>query len=173
MPPSLRDDYRINERIDARRVRLVDEQGRMVGIVPLEQALERARDLGLDLVEVAPQADPPVCKILDYGKFKYQQQKKAAEARKKQKNIEVKEIKMRPTIDDNDYQIKVRKIRDFLQEGDKVKVTLRFRGREITHPEVAQQLLARVCKDVEGLAKIEQRPKLEGRQMVMVVAPLK
>ena len=173
MAPLVRDDYRTNERIEAQRVRLVDETGRMVGIVSLEEALERARRVGMDLVEVAPQADPPVCKILDYGKFKYQQQKKAAEARKKQKVIEVKEIKMRPTIDENDYQVKMRKIRDFLQEGDKVKITLRFRGREITHPEVAQNVMERVRKDVEGLAKIEQMPKLEGRQMIMVMAPLK
>ncbi len=173
MAPLVRDDYRTNERIEAPRVRLVDETGRMVGIVSLEEALERARRAGMDLVEVAPQADPPVCKILDYGKFKYQQQKKAAEARKKQKVIEIKEIKMRPTIDENDYQVKMRKIRDFLQEGDKVKITLRFRGREITHPEVAQNVMERVRKDVEGIAKIEQMPKLEGRQMIMVMAPLK
>ncbi len=173
MAPNPRENYRVNEQIDAREVRLVDENGRMVGIVPLREALERAHDLGLDLVEVAPQATPPVCKILDYGKFKYEQQKKAAAARKKQKQVELKEIKMRPNIDENDYQVKMRKVKEFLEEGDKVKITMRFRGREVTHPEIAMQVMDRVREDVATLGKVEQMPRLEGRQMVMVLAPLR
>ncbi len=173
MAAGTREDYRVNERIEAREVRLVDEQGNMVGIVPLREALERAREVGLDLVEISPTAKPPVCKILDYGKFKYEAQKKASAARKRQKTIDVKEIKMRPNIDDNDYQIKMRKVRDFLEEGDKVKITLRFRGREMAHQHLALDIFERVKQDVEGLAKIEQMPRLEGRQMVMVMAPAK
>ncbi len=173
MAPNPRENHRVNDQIDAREVRLVDENGRMVGIVPLREALARARDLGLDLVEVAPQATPPVCKILDYGKFKYEQQKKAAAARKKQKQVELKEIKMRPNIDENDYQVKMRKVKEFLEEGDKVKITMRFRGREVTHPEIAMQVMDRVREDVAELGKVEQMPRLEGRQMVMVLAPLR
>lgn len=171
MAPNPREGYRINEQIDAREVRLVDENGRMVGIVPLREALARAHEVGLDLVEVAPQATPPVCKILDYGKFKYEQQKKAAAARKKQKQVELKEIKMRPNIDENDYQVKMRKVREFLEEGDRVKITMRFRGREVTHPEIAMQVMNRVRAETAELAKVEQAPRLEGRQMVMVLAP--
>ena len=130
-----------------------------------------AANAGLDLVEVAAAADPPVCKILDYGKFKYQEQKKAAEARKKQKIVEIKEIKFRPMIDDHDYDVKMRSIRRFFEEGDKVKVTLRFRGRELAHQELGTQLLERVRGDLSPLAKVEQEPKFEGRQMVMVLAP--
>ncbi len=173
MSPTVREEYRVNDRIEAREVRLVDEQGNMVGVVPLSEALARAERVGLDLVEVAANATPPVCKILDYGRFKYEAQKKASAARKKQKVIEVKEIKMRPNIDENDYQIKMRKVKDFLQEGDKVKITLRFRGREMAHQHLALEIFDRVKKDVEGLAKIEQMPRLEGRQMVMVMAPAK
>ncbi len=173
MAPNPRENYRVNEQIDARDVRLVDENGQMVGIVPLREALERAREAGLDLVEVAPQATPPVCKILDYGKFKYEQQKKAAAARKKQRQVELKEIKMRPNIDENDYQVKMRKVKEFLEEGDKVKITMRFRGREVTHPEIAMQVMNRVREDVAELGKVEQMPRLEGRQMVMVLAPLR
>jgi translation initiation factor IF-3 len=167
------DDYRVNGEIEAREVRLVDAEGNMVGVVPLREALIRAEEAGIDLVEVSPTASPPVCKILDYGKFKYESQKKAAAARKKQRVIEVKEIKLRPGIDDNDYGIKMRKVREFLDEGDKVKVTMRFRGREMAHQELAIGILERVKTEISDLAKVEQFPKLEGRQMVMVVAPLK
>lgn len=143
----------------------------MIGVVSLRDALLAAEDAGLDLVEIAPQAEPPVCKILDYGKFKYEAQKKANEARKKQKIIEVKEIKLRPNIDDNDYDVKMRSARRFLEEGDKVKVTLRFRGREMAHQDLGMNVLIRVRDELEALAKVEQMPKLEGRQMVMVLAP--
>ncbi|GIX13591.1 MAG: translation initiation factor IF-3 [Paracoccaceae bacterium] len=132
-----------------------------------------AEDAGLDLVEISPNATPPVCKIMDYGKFKYEQQKKAAEARKNQKVIEVKEVKFRPNIDDHDYNVKMRNVRRFLEDGDKVKVTLRFRGREMAHMELGAQLLNRVADDVNGLGKVEAMPKLEGRQMVMVIAPVR
>ena len=141
----------------------------MVGVVPTRQALEMAVAAGLDLVEVAAAADPPVCKILDYGKFKFQEQKRKNEARKKQKVIEVKEIKMRPSIDDNDYNVKMRAIHRFLEDGDKVKITIRFRGREMLHQELGMQVLDRVRADLDEKAKIEQYPKLEGRQMTMVL----
>jgi translation initiation factor IF-3 len=157
--------------IDAATVRLVDEKGEMVGVVTLAKGLEMATQAGLDLVEVAPNAEPPVCKILDYGKFKYEEQKKAAEARKKQKVIEVKEIKMRPGIDVHDYDVKLRSARRFLDEGDKVKVTIRFRGREMAHQELGMKVLDRVRTDLQLLAKIEQSPQIEGRMMTMVVAP--
>ena len=143
----------------------------MVGIVLIRDALIAAEEAGLDLVEIAPNADPPVCKILDYGKYKYELQKKAAEARKKQKIIEVKEIKMRPNIDDNDYDVKMRSARRFIEEGDKVKVTMRFRGREMAHQDLGMNVLIRVRDDLESMAKVEQMPKLEGRQMIMVLAP--
>jgi len=167
------EEFRINGEIDSREVRLVDAEGAMVGVVSLREAFARADDAGLDLVEVSPTATPPVCKILDYGKFKYESQKKAAAARKKQRVIEVKEIKMRPNIDDNDYDIKMKKVREFLDEGDKVKVTMRFRGREMAHQELAAGILEKVRDQVSDLGKVEQFPKLEGRQMVMVMAPLK
>lgn len=143
----------------------------MVGVVSLREGLEMAAEVGLDLVEVSPNADPPVCKILDYGKYKYEAQKKKNEARKKQKVIEVKEIKLRPNIDDNDYGVKMRAMRRFLDEGDKVKVTLRFRGREMAHQDLGSKVLERVRAELDDLAKIEQFPKMEGRQMVMVMAP--
>ncbi len=167
------DEHRINDRIEAREVRLVDQDGGMVGVVAIRDALIRAEDVGLDLVEISPNASPPVCKILDYGKFKYEAQKKANAARKKQRVIEVKEIKMRPSIDDNDYSIKMKKVREFLDEGDKVKVTMRFRGREMAHQHLAMNILEKVREDMADLAKIEQFPKLEGRQMIMVMAPIK
>jgi len=153
------------------RVRLVDERGQMVGIVGRNEALDMAADAGLDLVEVAPNADPPVCKILDYGKFKYEEQKKKNEARKKQKIIEVKEIKLRPSIDDHDYQVKMRSMNKFIEDGDKVKVTMRFRGRELAHQELGMNVLMRVRDDLEEIAKVEQMPRMEGRQMTMVVSP--
>jgi translation initiation factor IF-3 len=167
------DEFRVNRMIDVHEVRLVDENGAMQGVVSLREALYRADEVGLDLVEVSPTAKPPVCKILDYGKFKYEEQKKAAAARKKQRVIEIKEIKMRPGIDDNDYGIKMKKVREFLDEGDKVKITLRFRGREMAHTHLASDLLEKIKGEVLDLAKVEQMPKLEGRQMVMVMAPLK
>jgi translation initiation factor IF-3 len=173
MAAPVREDYRINEQIDVPEVRLIDDAGEMLGVVSLREAQGRADDLGLDLVEVSPTAQPPVCKILDYGKFKYEAQKKANAARKKQRVIEVKEIKMRPSIDDNDYNIKMRKIFSFLEEGDKVKVTMRFRGRELAHQDIAMRVLTRVRDQVGELAKIEQFPRMEGRQMVMVMAPSK
>ena len=168
-----RDEYRINDRIESRDVRLVDADGSMIGVVSTREALERAADLGLDLVEVSPSAQPPVCKILDYGKFKYEAQKRANAARKKQKTIEVKEIKMRPNIDDNDYNTKMKKVFAFLDEGDKVKVTMRFRGRELAHQDIAMGVLSRVRDQVGERAKIEQFPRMEGRQMIMIMAPTK
>ena len=142
-----------------------------MGVVSLREGLEMAAEVGLDLVEVSPNAEPPVCKILDYGKFKYAAQKKKTEARKKQKVIEVKEIKLRPGIDDNDYNVKMRAMRKFLEEGDKVKVTLRFRGREMAHQDLGMKVLDRVRAEMDDLVKVEQFPKMEGRQMVMVLAP--
>ncbi len=152
-------------------MRLIDENGENVGVVDTNAALERAVNANLDLVEISPDAEPPVCKIMDYGKFKFEQQKKAAEARKKQKTVEIKEIKMRPAIDDHDYNVKVRAIKRFFEGGDKVKVTLRFRGREMAHQELGRQVLERVKAEVEEIAKVESEPRLEGRQMVMVLAP--
>ena len=162
---------RMNEDIRVREVRLIDENGDNVGVVPIADALARATAAGLDLVEISPDANPPVTKILDYGKYKYQEQKKAAEARKRQKIVEIKEIKMRPSIDDHDYDVKMRSIRRFFEEGDKVKVTLRFRGRELAHQELGWQVLQRVKADTEPISKVESEPRMEGRQMVMVLAP--
>lgn len=150
---------------------MIEENGDNVGTVSLEDALERANEAGLDLVEVSPDADPPVCKILDYGKYKFQERKKAAAARKSQKTVEVKEIKMRPGIDTHDYDVKLRAIRRFFEEGDKVKVTLRFRGREMAHQHLGWDVLNRVKADTTEIAKIELEPKFEGRQMIMVLAP--
>jgi len=157
--------------IDVPRVRLISEKGEQVGVVLRNEALAMAQEVGLDLVEVSPNADPPVCKILDYGKLKYETQKKKNEARKKQKIIEVKEIKMRPGIDQHDYDVKMRSIHRFLDDGDKVKVTLRFRGREMVHQELGVKVLERVRDDLTSVAKVEQFPKMEGRQMTMVMAP--
>ena len=157
--------------IEATEVRLVDPDGEVLGVVPTTEALAKADALGLDLVEMASSASPPVCKILDYGKLKYEDQKRKAEARKKQKTIEVKEIKMRPGIDTHDYDVKMRAMHRFLDDGDKVKVTLRFRGREMAHQDLGMNVLNRVKDDLEPLAKIEQYPRMEGRQMVMVLVP--
>ena len=162
---------RINDQIRAREVRLIDENGQNVGVVSKFDAIARAGDAGLDLVEISPDADPPVCKILDYGKYKYQEQKKAAEARKNQKVVEIKEIKMRPSIDDHDYDVKMRAIKRFFEDGDKVKITLRFRGREMAHSQLGMEVLQRVKADTEPLAKVESEPRFEGRQMVMILAP--
>jgi translation initiation factor IF-3 len=153
------------------QLRLVDEQGEMVGIVSRNEALDMAADAGLDLVEIAPNADPPVCKILDFGKYKYEEQKKKNEAKKKQKVIEVKEVKFRPSIDDHDYDVKMRSMQKFIGEGDKVKVTMRFRGRELAHQELGMDVLMRVKGDLDAVAKVEQFPRMEGRQMTMVVSP--
>jgi len=152
-------------------VRLIGADGENVGVISTLEAIEMADEVGLDLVEVSPNADPPVCKILDYGKLKYETQKKKSEARKKQRTIDVKEIKMRPGIDSHDYDVKMRAINRFLGDGDKVKVTLRFRGREMVHQNLGMKVLERVRGDLEEVAKVEQFPKMEGRQMTMVMAP--
>src|SRR5262245_24060850 len=170
-PPVQKDGPRINEEIRAREVHLIDKDGHNRGNVPIADALALAQESGLDLVEIAPNAEPPVCKLLDYGKYKYQEQKKAAEARKKQKVVEVKEIKFRPMIDDHDYDVKMRSMVRFFEEGDKVKVTLRFRGREMAHQELGTRLLDRVKEDVSKFAKVESDARFEGRQMVMILAP--
>ena len=162
---------RVNEGINTPQIQLIDVTGDNVGVVDIEDALSRAVDAGLDLVEISPNSDPPVCKILDYGKYKYQAQKKAAEARKKQRTVEIKEIKMRPNIDTHDYDVKMRSMNRFFEEGDKVKVTLRFRGREMAHQELGVQLLNKVKVDTSEIAKVESEPRLEGRQMVMILAP--
>jgi translation initiation factor IF-3 len=166
-----RDGPRINTQITVPTVRLVKEDGTMVGVTPIREALAMAADAGLDLVEISPNAVPPVCKILDFGKFKYEIQKKRNEARKKQKVIDVKEIKLRPGIDAHDYDVKMRAVTRFLEEGDKVKVTMRFRGREMMHQDLGMNVLMRVKDQLDPLAKVEQTPQLEGRQMTMVLAP--
>ncbi|MBC9070726.1 translation initiation factor IF-3 [Thauera sp. CAU 1555] len=164
---------RVNGEINAPEVRLVGEEGEQLGIVSLNAALSAAEEAGLDLVEIAPMAKPPVCKVMDFGKFKYQEQKKAHEARLKQKQVQIKEVKLRPGTDENDYQIKLRNLKRFLEEGDKCKVTLRFRGREMAHQEFGLRQLERVKADLEEYGQVEQMPKMEGRQMIMVIAPIK
>jgi translation initiation factor IF-3 len=161
----------VNYEISVPNVRLVGPDGEMIGIVTIRDAIAQAEETGFDLVEISPNADPPVCKLLDFGKFKYEQQKKKNEARKKQKIIEVKEIKLRPNIDDHDYDVKMRAATNFLDEGDKVKVTMRFRGREMMHQDLGMNVLMRVKDQLDPLAKVEQTPQLEGRQMTMVLAP--
>lgn len=161
----------MNRDITSEQVRCIDPDGEQLGVMQTAAAITTAEGFGLDLVEVSPNADPPVCKILDYGKFKYEAQKKKNEAKKKQKVIEVKEIKLRPNIDEHDYQVKMRNVNKFLDEGDKVKVTLRFRGREMAHQELGVAVLTRVREDTDEVAKVESFPRLEGRQMVMVIAP--
>jgi translation initiation factor IF-3 len=170
-PPVTKEGPRVNEEIRVREVHLIDKDGSNRGTVPIADALTLAQEAGLDLVEISPNATPPVCKLLDYGKYKYQEQKKQAEARKKQKVVEVKELKFRPMIDDHDYDVKMRSMKRFFQEGDKVKVTLRFRGREMAHQELGTKLLERVKDDTSKFAKVEQEPRFEGRQVVMVLAP--
>jgi translation initiation factor IF-3 len=162
---------RSNREIRVPRVQLIDAEGVNLGAIPTDQALRMAEEAGLDLVEISPNNDPPVCKILDLGKLKYANQKKAAEARKKQKIVEVKEIKMRPNIDTHDYDVKMKAMNRFFEEGDKVKVTLKFRGREMAHQELGMKLLLQVKEDTLEIAKVEAEPKLEGRQMMMVLAP--
>ena len=169
--PPTRDGPRVNDMIDVPEVRLIDQDGENVGVCSYEKAIELAEDAGLDLVELSPSAKPPVCKILDFGKYKYEAQKKANVARKKQKTVEVKEIKMRPGIESHDYDVKMRSIERFITEGDKVKVTLRFRGREMVHQDRGMNVLQRVREDLDDLAKVEQFPRMEGRLLTMVVAP--
>ncbi len=173
MPAQLpsRDGPRVNEDIRVPQVRLIDQDGEMIGVMSARDALMRAYDAGLDLLEISPNAVPPVCKILDYGKYKYEQQKKANEARKKQKTVEIKEVKVRPNIDDHDYDVKMRAMKSFIEEGDKVKVTLRFRGREMAHQDLGIKVLERIRQELGETIKIEQMPRLENRQMIMVLAP--
>jgi len=166
-----RDGPRVNEQISNPEVRVVDADGEMVGVISTKEGIEMAAEVGLDLVEVSPNADPPVCKILDYGKFKYESQKKANEARKKQKVILIKEIKMRPGIDEHDYQVKMRNVNRFIEDGDKVKLTIRFRGREMAHQNLGMDVLHRVRDEMVTVAKVEQFPRSEGRMMTMVLAP--
>ena len=168
---ALERSQRINREITAPEVRLVAENGDQLGIRPVNEALRLAEEANVDLVEIAPLAVPPVCKLMDYGKFRYREQKKEHEAKRKQKQIQVKEIKFRPATDEGYYKIKLQKLIDFLNEGDKAKVTLRFRGREMAHKEFGERLLERVRKDLDAVGLVEQFPKLEGRQMVMVLAP--
>jgi translation initiation factor IF-3 len=166
--------HRLNREIMAPEVRLNGVENEPLGIVPLQEALRMAGDLDVDLVEIAAQADPPVCRLMDYGKFKYQEQKRAAEAKSKQKVIEIKEVKFRPGTDEGDYQIKMRNLRRFIgEDGDKGKVTLRYRGREITHQEIGMRLLERIRDELADVAVVENMPKLEGRQMIMVLGPKK
>ena len=168
--PPKNDGPRVNEEIRAPQVRLIDQDGEMQGVMSARDAVARAFAVGLDLLEISPNAEPPVVKILDYGKYKYELQKKKNEAKKKQKVIEIKEVKVRPNIDENDYQVKMRQMKSFIEEGDKVKVTLRFRGREMAHQDLGVKLLDRIRVYLEGETKMEQSPKLENRQMVMVLA---
>ena len=162
---------RVNRDIRANNVQLIDAEGKNHGVVAIAIAQQLADDSSLDLVEIVPNAEPPVCKILDFGRFRFNEQKKGAEARKKQKVVEIKEIKLRPGIDDHDYEVKMRSVRRFFDEGDKVKVTLRFRGREMAHQDIGYRLLQRVRTETAPIAKVEAEPLMEGRQMVMVLAP--
>lgn len=171
--PADADGPRVNEQIRAPKIRLLDADGEMVGVVTVPEGLRRAEEAGLDLVEISPNAEPPVCKILDYGKYKYEQQKKANEAKKKQKVIEIKEIKIRPGIEQHDYDVKLKAARRFLEGEDKVKVTLRLRGREMAHQDLAMQVLARFKEDLTDISKVELEPKMEGRQAVMMLVPSK
>ncbi|MEM9844724.1 MAG: translation initiation factor IF-3 [Pseudomonadota bacterium] len=170
-PPTRDTGPRVNDRIRGTEIRLIGADGENVGVVSPERAIEMAEDAGLDLVEISPNATPPVCKIMDFGKYKYEQQKRESEARKKQKVIEVKEVKFRPNTDTHDYDVKMRNVFRFLDQGDKVKVTLRFRGREMAHQELGRDLLERVASDIEGVGKVENMPKMEGRQMIMIIGP--
>jgi len=164
------DGPRINAAILAKEIRVVGADGEMLGVMSVKEGVALADEAGLDLVEISPNAEPPVCKILDYGKYKFEMQKKAAEARKKQKVIELKEIKLRPNIDDHDFGIKMKAAKGFLAEGDKVKITLRFRGREMAHQELAWQIIGKVKAELDALSKVESEPSFEGRQMIMILA---
>jgi translation initiation factor IF-3 len=169
--PPTRDGPRVNDEIRAPQVRPIDAEGEMQGVMSARDAWLRAQAVGLDLLEISPNADPPVVKILDFGKYKYELQKKKNEAKKKQKVIEIKEIKVRPNIDENDYQVKMRAMKSFIEEGDKVKVTLRFRGREMAHQEIGVRVLERIRTEMDTTSKVEQMPRMENRQMVMVLTP--
>ena len=169
--PRKDDGPRINSDIQVDEVRLVDSEGNMKGVVKIDEALRLAEEEGLDLVEVSPNAEPPVCKILDYGKYKYEQQKKANEARKKQKTVDVKEVKMSPRIEKNDYDVKMRNATRFLKSGNKVKVSMRFRGREMAHQDIGRELFDKMIEELDELATVELKPKFEGRQMIMILAP--
>ena len=171
LAPPPKSGPRYNEFITVPKVRVIDDEGENLGVMFTQEAIEQAADVGLDLVEVSPNADPPVCKFLDIGKFKYEAQKKANIARKTQKTQELKEIKMRPNSDDHDYDTKMKKVHDFIGDGDKVKITLRFRGRELSHQQLGMALLQRVAENVAEVAKVEAYPRMEGRQMLMVLAP--
>ncbi|MCJ2186636.1 translation initiation factor IF-3 [Novosphingobium beihaiensis] len=171
MTPPVKSGPRYNNMIQSDKVRVIDENGENLGVMYTREAIEQAADVGLDLVEVSPNADPPVCKFLDVGKYRYEAQKKANAARKTQRTQEIKEIKMRPNIDDHDYDTKMRNVVRFIGDGDKVKVTLRFRGRELSHQQLGMNLLRRVQEDVAEIAKVEAYPRMEGRQMLMVLAP--
>ena len=171
LAPPVKSGPKFDNMIQSDKVRVIDENGENIGVMYTREAIEQANELGLNLVEVSPGADPPVCKFLDVGKYRYEAQKKANQARKTQKTQQIKEIKMRPNIDDHDYDVKMRSVTKFLEEGDKVKMTLRFRGREMAHQELGMDLLKRVQDDVAEIAKIEAYPRLEGRQMLMVLAP--
>jgi translation initiation factor IF-3 len=171
MTPPVKSGPRYNALITAEKVRVIDDDGENLGVLYTREAIAQAAEVGLDLVEVSPNADPPVCKFLDIGKFKYEAQKKANLARKSQKTQEIKEIKMRPNIDDHDYMVKMKKVAEFIDEGDKVKITLRFRGRELAHQQLGMVLLQRVQADTAETAKIEAHPRMEGRQMLMVLSP--
>uniref|UniRef100_UPI003873CC11 translation initiation factor IF-3 n=1 Tax=Roseicyclus sediminis TaxID=2980997 RepID=UPI003873CC11 len=172
-PPTRDTGPRVNDRIRAPEIRLIGPEGENLGVLHPAKAMDLAVEAGLDLVEISPNAEPPVCKIMDFGKFKYETQKRESEARKKQKTIEVKEVKFRPNTDIHDYEVKMRNVTRFLEGGDKVKVTLRFRGREMAHQNLGRDLLERVAADVEGLGKVENMPRMEGRQMVMMIGPAK
>ncbi len=172
MKPQQDTGPRINDDITGKQVRLIDNTGTNVGIVPLQKAQNVARNAGLDLVEISPNATPPVVKVIDYGKYRYGMQKKAAEARKKQKTIEIKEVKFRPNTDKNDFNIKMQNVHKFLKQGNKVKITLRFRGREMAHQQLGMQVMERVIEGVKGIAKDDNKPNMEGRQMTMVLSPL-
>ena len=171
MTPPVKSGPRFNNMITAEKVRVIDDEGENLGVMYTREAIEQAAESGLDLVEVSPNADPPVCKFLDVGKFRYEAQKKANAARKSQKTQEIKEIKMRPNIDDHDYDVKMRNVHRFIEDGDKVKVTLRFRGRELSHQQLGMNLLRRVQEDTAEIAKVESYPRMEGRQMLMVLSP--
>lgn len=170
-PPSRETGPRVNDRIDSSEIRLIGAEGENVGVVTPARGQELADQVGLDLVEISPNASPPVCKIMDFGKYKYEQQKRESEARKKQKIIEIKEIKFRPGTDIHDYEVKMRSVYKFLENGDKVKITMRFRGREMAHQNLGRELLERVADDVKELGKVENMPKMEGRQMTMMIGP--
>ncbi|MBK1651877.1 translation initiation factor IF-3 [Halorhodospira halochloris] len=166
-------DRRINDQITVPQVRLISSEGEQVGVVATEEALAQAEEEGLDLVEIDGNAEPPVCRAMDYGKFKFEQSKKQQAARKKQKQIQVKEVKLRPGTDEGDFQVKLRNLRRFLEDGDKAKVTIRFRGREMAHQELGKRLLDRVEQELEDIAVVDQRPRMEGRLMVMMMSPRK